>query len=56
MQVELKECEEEEVAEEMDDNLPYRSEEDSGSEKNVDETLLMEEVPEIEEEGELKKK
>lgn len=51
--VECKEVEEE-VAEEMDDNLPYRSEdEDTPSE---DEALLVEEVPLVEEEGELRRK
>lgn len=43
--VECKELDEDEVAEEMDDNVPYKSDSDSLSEKNVDDTLLLEEVP-----------
>jgi hypothetical protein len=41
----------------MDDNLPYKSsEEDDLSEKEDDDTLLLEELPEVEEDGELQRK
>jgi hypothetical protein len=41
----------------MDDNVPYRSEDEcSLSEKGSDDAFLLEEMPEIEEEGELKRR
>lgn len=43
--VECKEIDEEEVAEEIDDNVPYKSDEESISDKEGDDTLLLEDLP-----------
>ena len=42
---ECKEIDEEEVAEEIDDNVPYKSDEESISDKEGDDTLLLEDLP-----------